>query len=140
MPPGIVAVAYQQVPLPAVDAGDVPLQVLPVDVQNTADSKGHRGAGGIVIIPDLAAAIGFKDHLAPLQHIAGGNAVYRLRGADPVGIVGEADGIRSVVRRGQLPTLLPGEGITVMVLQRIAYSIVADGSGVVSVYLLHYIL
>ena len=92
------------------------MQVLAVDIQNTANPESHRGAGRIVIIPYLAAAIGFKDHLAPLQHIAGGGSVYRLRGADPVGIVGEADGIRSIVGRGQLAAFQPGESIAVIVV------------------------
>ena len=105
MPPGIIAVAHQQVSFPAVDSGDVPLEIFAINIQNTANPESHRGAGGIVIIPYLAAAIGLEDHLASLQHIAGGGAVHGLRSPYPVGIVAETDGIRSVVRCSRLPAM-----------------------------------
>ena len=61
------------------------------------------------------------------------NTVDRLTGADAVGVVGEGQGVGAVGSGRKLSSLLPCEGIAVVIGQRVADVIVRDGNSGITV-------
>ena len=134
--PSIITVAHHQFTSVAfINAGDVALEVLAVDKQGVRRSGVHaeadRGACRVVVKPESIVPVCLKDDLRSFQNVIRCGSVYCLGSPDPVRIIGIADAVRAVVRSCQLAAALPGEGVAVMVLQRIADRIIADGVAVV---------
>ena len=115
--PGVIDVAHKErASLAAVDPRDVPLQVLPVEVQaRSPDTHPHRRARSVVVIPDVRRARLLELHQAPFQRVPRRHPVHGLRSTVAVRIITVTNGVRSVRGTGELPSLLPGEGEAVMV-------------------------
>ena len=69
----------------------------------SSHAEADRGAGCVVIEPDVIRPIGFKDDIRSFQNVIRCGSVYCLGSPDPVRIVGVAD---IVVRGGQLAATL----------------------------------
>ena len=71
LPPGVIDVTHEKgASASAVDPGDVPLEVLPVEVQiASADAHPRRGARCVIIIPDVCRAGLLELDEAPFQGV-----------------------------------------------------------------------
>ncbi len=131
--PGVIHVTHKQRACrAAVDPRDVPLQVLPVEVQiASADAHPHRGARCVIIIPDVRRARLLELHQAPFQRVPRRHPVHGLRGPVSFRVITVSDRVRSVRGTGELPSLLPGEAPVVIVVRGVPDRVIGDRVSVI---------
>ena len=71
LPPGVIDVTHEEISgASAVDPGDVPLEVLPVEVQvGSSCSHPDRRAGSVIVIPDVRTPGLLELYQAPFQGV-----------------------------------------------------------------------
>ena len=89
-------------------------------------TEADRSACGVVVVPDWVGSVGLENHFRSFQNVIRGGSVHRFGSSDSVRIIGVADAVRAVARGGQLSSALPGEGIAVVVLQRVADRVIGE--------------
>ena len=133
LPPGVIVVTHKKVSGASfVDPGDVPLQVLPVEVQvGSSCSHSDGSARGVIVIPGVRRAGLLELDEAPFQGVLRRHSVHGLRGTVAVRIIAVTDGVCSVRGTGELSSLLPGEGPVIPVVYRVPRVIISDRLAVV---------
>ena len=127
-PPCVIHITHKKgAGTSAVDPGDVPLQVLPVEVQaRSPDAHPHRRARSVVVIPDVRRARLLELHQAPFQRVLRRYTVHGLRSTVSVRIIAVTDGIGPVRGSRELSSLLPGGAPAVIVCKGVPGIVVAD--------------
>jgi len=129
--PRIVGIACNLRTARVVDADDVALQILLVEIGGTVQNHADRQALCIIDVTDHIAAIHLRHDLRAVQDILDRRCADLLR-ADAVSVVAERGGLAVMKHRRKLTTLRPRQGIarTVVVALRVTQSIIRDARAV----------
>ena len=112
----------------------IALEVSDVVIHRAIMLQSKGGAAGIVEEVQGVGAVGFPQQLAAGVVVGVGRAVYSLRCADTVVVIGIGDGMASTDGFDQIPALGPLKGPTgaVVVAGGIAAAVVGNGLSIVS--------